>query len=101
MNLEYSAEYQQFRTEVRDFLAARWAPDASDGDDYSAATMIGGLRATEKQTKFRLEAIERGYLYRHVPRRWGGSEQPPDPLRAAIIGVRNETARIDPPNLAA
>ena len=93
MNLEYSAEYQKFRSEVREFLAAHWAPEASDGDEYSAATMIGGLKPTEKQTAFRLKAIEKGYLYRHVPRRWGGSEQPPDPLKATIIYEEFKRAR--------
>jgi len=93
VNLEYSAEYQRFRGEVRDFLASSWTPESSDGDEYSAATMIGGNRPSEKQTAFRLKAIERGCLYRHVPRRWGGSEQPPDPLKATIIYEEFKRAR--------
>src|SRR5262245_15698646 len=47
--------------------------------------MTGGARTDGRATTFRLKAIERGYLYRHVPRRYGGSEQPPDPLKATII----------------
>ena len=88
MNLRYSAEYEQFRAEVRQFLEGNWtADDASnagyDPDSVSAAT--SGQRANPRTTAFRLKAIERGYLYRQVPKRYGGSEQPADPLKATII----------------
>jgi alkylation response protein AidB-like acyl-CoA dehydrogenase len=43
------------------------------------------IRSDERATSFRLKAIERGYLYRFVPKRYGGAEQPPDPIKAAII----------------
>src|SRR5256886_5159057 len=43
------------------------------------------VRTDERATQFRLRAIERGYLYRSVSRRYGGAEQPPDPLKATII----------------
>jgi len=95
VNLEYSAEYQQFRDEVRRFLAEHWsAEDAarqSDGDDVASYT--GGAPLDERATAFRKKAIERGYLYRHVPRRYGGSEQPPDPLKATIIAEEFRRAR--------
>jgi alkylation response protein AidB-like acyl-CoA dehydrogenase len=95
VNLEYSAEYQQFRDEVRRFLAEDWsAEDAahqSDGDEVASYT--GGAPLDERATAFRKRAIERGYLYRHVPRRYGGSEQSPDPLKATIIADEFRRAR--------
>jgi len=88
VNLAYSAEYEEFRAEVRRFLSEHWTPEdaARQPSAETAATYIGGGVADERVTAFRLQAIERGYLYRHVPRRYGGSEQTPDPLKAAIIG---------------
>jgi alkylation response protein AidB-like acyl-CoA dehydrogenase len=95
VNLSYSAEYETFRNEVRGFLAEHWTADdrASLPDTDSVSSMIGQGRPSERLTAFRLKAIERGYLYRHVPARWGGSEQPPDPLRAAIIMEEFRRAR--------
>jgi alkylation response protein AidB-like acyl-CoA dehydrogenase len=60
-----------FRRQVAAFVASHWseAKDASP-DDITA---------------FRRAAIEAGYLYRAIPRRFGGSEQPADPIRAQII----------------
>ena len=87
MNVTYSAEYEQFRAEVRQFLAEHWTAEDAAGqpDPDSVAAMTGGARTDERATTFRLKAIERGYLYRPVPRRYGGAEQPPDPLRATIV----------------
>jgi alkylation response protein AidB-like acyl-CoA dehydrogenase len=88
MDLSYSAEYEQFRREVREFLQSNW----TDADRNSApppdprSISFGSLmRTDERATAFRLKAIERGYLYRHVPKRYGGGEQPFDPLRSTII----------------
>ncbi len=95
MNLTYSREYEQFRADVRRFLAEHWAvqdPGAHDPD--SLAAMVGGAVLTdERATAFRLAAVERGYLYRHVPRRYGGSEQRPDPLKATIIAEEFRRAK--------
>jgi alkylation response protein AidB-like acyl-CoA dehydrogenase len=95
VNLEYSAEYEQFRTEVRRFLAEHWSSEDAarqpDGDGLVA--MTGAIPVDQRATAFRLQAIERGYLYRHVPRRYGGSEQPPDPLKATIIADEFRRAR--------
>ena len=95
MNLSYSAEYEQFRAEVRKFLEESWSAEdaASQPDPNSVASMTGGARTDERTTTFRLKAIERGYLYRHVPKRYGGSEQPPDPLKATIIAEEFRRAR--------
>jgi alkylation response protein AidB-like acyl-CoA dehydrogenase len=40
-----------------------------------------------------LKAIERGYLYRHVPKRYGGGEQPYDPLKSTIISEEFRRAK--------
>ncbi len=95
MNLEYSAEYQEFRAEVRRFLAENWsAEDAARQPDGDAmAAYVGAAGVDERATAFRLKAIARGYLYRHVPRRYGGGEQPPDPLKATIIAEEFRRAR--------
>src|SRR5262245_17556624 len=51
------------------------------------------VRTDARATAFRLKAIERGDLYRHVPRRWGGGEQSPDPLKATIIAEEFRRAK--------
>jgi alkylation response protein AidB-like acyl-CoA dehydrogenase len=96
VNLSYSAEYEQFRAEVRDFLAKNWSPeDAAAGPDTdSVAAMTGAvIRTDERATQFRQAAIDRGYLYRHVPKQYGGSEQPSDPLKATIIAEEWKKAK--------
>ena len=75
MNLTYNSIYEAFRQDVRTFLAEHWPP--SGAPQHSA-------RGDYKQT-FRKLAVERGYLYRSVPRAYGGSEQSPDLLKAQII----------------
>jgi alkylation response protein AidB-like acyl-CoA dehydrogenase len=96
VNLSYSAEYERFREEVRSFVATHWTvEDAASGPDPdSVAAMTGSsVRTDERATAFRRAAIERGYLYRHVPRRYGGAEQAPDPLKATIIAEEFKRAR--------
>ena len=95
MNLSYSTEYEQFRAEVRRFLAEHWTAEdaASQPDTDTVAAMTGAVRVDDRATAFRLQAIERGYLYRHVPRRYGGAEQPPDPLKATIIAEEFRRAK--------
>ena len=95
MNLEYSAEYEAFRGEVRRFLQENWSADdaARQPDADGMAAYTGAIPTDERVTAFRLKAVERGYLYRHVPRRYGGSEQAPDPLKATIIAEEFRRAR--------
>lgn len=76
MDLSYGERYEQLRADLRGFLAAAW----TKGADKAA---------------FRAAAIARGYLYRSVPRRYGGSEQPADVLAAQVI--REEFARARAP----
>lgn len=75
MDLNFDASYQQFQAEVEAFLAQHWPPPkGASRDERAAAT-----------SQLRLAATERGYLYRNVPRRYGGSEQAPDVNKAEII----------------
>lgn len=84
MDLSYTPEYESYRAELRDFLAANWDKN-----------WLKGPEATARSTEFRAKAIEHGYLYRNVSRQYGGSEQAPDVLKAQII--REEFARARAP----
>ena len=85
MDLRYSEAYEAFRDEVKEFLAAHWPLTGQEAE----------LSRTRQSALFRERATERGYLYRHIPRRYGGSEQPPDVLKAQII--REEFGRVRAP----
>ena len=98
MNLSYSKEYEGFRQEVRQFLVQNW----TDADRASApeadlqtvrGAMGGGTRTDERANEFRKKAIARGYLYRSIPRQYGGGEQPPDPLKATILAEEFKRAK--------
>jgi alkylation response protein AidB-like acyl-CoA dehydrogenase len=82
MHLGLGSEYEALRGEVRGFLSEHWPTGtrvSALGDD--------GVRA------FRRAAIEAGYLYRSIPRHYGGSEQPADVLAAMVIREEFEAAR--------
>lgn len=81
MDLGYGPEEETYRAEVRAFLEAHWSPsEEPDG-------------ASER--RFRSLATEQGYLYRSIPRRFGGSEQESDLVKAQII--REEFTRAGAP----
>jgi len=71
MNLRYTEEQELFRASIRRFLSEHWAPERARDQQFVAS--------------FRRRATQEGYLYRGVPRRYGGSEQSPDVVRAQII----------------
>lgn len=81
MDLSYNAEYEAYRETVKQFLKGHWPVPESMAD----------AKRGEKEAWFRSKAIEQGYLYRSVPREFGGSEQEPDILKATII--REEFAK--------
>ena len=83
MDLRYSAEYEAFRREVRAFLAESWPLRGAEAD----------LPRAQQASLFRERSIARGYLARGIPRRYGGSEQPPDVLRASLIAEEFARAR--------
>ena len=67
MDLSYSAEYEEFRSQVRAFLDRQWSTEdraACGGGD----ALIGRIaRPDSRVTAFRTSAIDAGYLYRNVP----------------------------------
>ncbi|MBM4335898.1 MAG: acyl-CoA dehydrogenase [Deltaproteobacteria bacterium] len=75
MDLSYSAEYEAFRAEVAGFLAGSWPLKGAEAE----------LPSEQKAALFRGRAIEAGYLARSIPKRYGGSQQAPDVLKAQII----------------
>jgi alkylation response protein AidB-like acyl-CoA dehydrogenase len=75
MDLRYTPEYDAFREEVRTFLKHSWPLSGEQAD----------LPEAERERIFRDLATERGYLYRSVPKKYGGSEQEPDILKSKII----------------
>jgi alkylation response protein AidB-like acyl-CoA dehydrogenase len=88
VNLSYSAEYEAFRGEVRRFLEEHWTASdrASNPQSEGVAAALGAVERTDQRAmEFRKAAIARGYLYRHIPKKYGGGEQPADPLKATII----------------
>ena len=99
MNLEYSQEYQRFRDEVRQFIEEHWTPE-DVANNPQVSEMAQGLgsapRTDQRATAFRKEAAVRGYIYRHIPRKYGGGEQPPDPLKATIIAEEIRRAKAPP-----
>ena len=82
MDLSYGKEYEDFRAELRSFLEGHWPPKEE-------------LPRAEGAKLFRQLAIEPGYLYRNIPRKYGGAEQPPDAERGQII--REEFSRAHAP----
>ncbi len=75
MDLSYGAELEGFRAEVQSFLKSNWP---LEGDEKE-------LSLEDQSALFRGRAIEAGYLCRNIPKKYGGSEQEPDVLKAAII----------------
>jgi alkylation response protein AidB-like acyl-CoA dehydrogenase len=85
MDISFDAELDAFRDEVRAFLNEHW----------TSATRKPEESRETKERRFRESAVAKGYLYRQVPRRYGGSEQPADAFRGEII--REEFARARAP----
>jgi len=74
MDLEYGEAYRAFREEVRRFLAG-WPLRGAEA----------ALPREEQEALFRRRGIEAGYVYRNVPRAYGGAGQPPDALKDQIV----------------
>jgi alkylation response protein AidB-like acyl-CoA dehydrogenase len=54
------------------------------------------VKSRENERAFVMAAIERGYMHRSIPKRFGGSEQEPDIAKAEII--REELSRAKAPS---
>lgn len=79
MDLAYTLDQIAFRDGVRAFLAAHW-DRARHGDSAFVKA-------------FRDAAVAHGYIYRSVPKLYGGSEQAPDVVKAQIIREAFAAAR--------
>jgi alkylation response protein AidB-like acyl-CoA dehydrogenase len=77
MDLGFNDDYTAFRTGVRDFLRQFWTEK----------------RDAHFVADFRRKATQAGFLYRSIPRAYGGSEQPADLLAAMIIKQEFDAAR--------
>jgi len=84
MDLSYGAAAEAFREEVRAFLSEAWRPKEAPKGELGAYIR-----------RFRRQAVDAGYLYRSVPKRYGGAEQPVDVIKAQVI--REEFARARAP----
>ncbi len=87
MDLEYSAEYQAFREEVRAFLAAH-------GDESPPPYERG--RPGEQAVAWQQKLIEHGYAARTIPKEYGGYGAKPDVLEAHIIAEEFAKAGVRP-----
>ena len=74
MDLSFGPEYESFRKEVQDFLAAHKAKAAKMGDARSAASKA-----------WQALLIEHGYTARTIPAEFGGAGKEPDILKSRII----------------
>lgn len=84
MDLSFGPENEAFRATVQGFLRENWKPM-----DVERSELGAYLKA------FRRQATEAGYLYRGVPKQYGGSEQAPDVMKAQVI--RDEFAAVRAP----
>jgi alkylation response protein AidB-like acyl-CoA dehydrogenase len=83
MDLSYGSEMEGFREEVLSFVEDNWPIKAAEGEE--------ALSFERQASVFRERAIEKGYLYRSIPKKYGGSEQGADVIKAQII--REELSR--------
>ena len=85
MDLSYGEAAEAYRAEVRAFLGSNWPP----APDMRGADLKQFVR------EFRARATDAGFLYRAIPKIYGGSEQPVDVIKAQVI--REEFARARAP----
>jgi len=74
MDLRYGEQYEAFRAEVREFLRG-WPLSGPEAD----------LPLRDREALFRTRGIERGYVYRHIPAKYGGSGREPDVVIDQIL----------------
>ena len=91
MDLAYSAEYETFRAEVRDFI---------DTHRHRAPADVlrgrGGAKAREEGVAWQQLLIEHGYAARTIPKEYGGYGAEPDILQSHIIAEEFGKARVRP-----
>lgn len=78
MDLEYGAEYEAFREEVRAFLEQH--------REATPSGMLGLAGPPDERTRaWQRQLIEHGYAARTIPREYGGYGAAPDLLKRVII----------------
>lgn len=85
MDLAYSAEYEVFRAEVRDFLSKH-----SD----KAPCGFGIARPSDNALAWQELLIAHGYAARTIPKEYGGYGAEPDILKSRIIAEEFSAARV-------
>jgi alkylation response protein AidB-like acyl-CoA dehydrogenase len=79
VDLEYGADYEAFRQEIRAFLARH------SGDAPRGGLGIGAGRPTKELIAWQKLLIEHGYAARNIPKELGGYGAEPDLLARVII----------------
>ena len=74
MDLEYGERYRRYREAVRRFLAG-WPLRGEEAR----------LPREQQEALFRRRGIDAGFVYRNIPREYGGAGQPPDPIEDRIV----------------
>jgi alkylation response protein AidB-like acyl-CoA dehydrogenase len=85
MDLTLGAEHDALRKEVCAFIEGNWPLSGAEAN----------LPVEEQEALFRERAIEAGFLYRMVPKEYGGAGLPTDPMIETIL--RREFARAGAP----
>jgi alkylation response protein AidB-like acyl-CoA dehydrogenase len=83
MDLSFGAEYDEFRTEVQQFIAA-------SGDKSPKQSGVGNAEAIAWQKLL----IENGYAARTIPKEYGGFGAEPDIIKSRIITEEFSKAEI-------
>lgn len=85
MDLSFGAEYDEFRTEIKQFIA-------SSGDKTPKQAGMGNTEAIAWQKIL----IDNGYAARTVPAKFGGFGAEPDIIKSRIISEEFSNAQISP-----
>lgn len=85
MDLSFGAEYDEFRTEIKQFIA-------SSGDKSPKQAGMGNTEAIAWQKIL----IDNGYAARTVPAKYGGFGAEPDIIKSRIISEEFSNAQISP-----
>lgn len=94
MDLSPRPENEALRREVREFLRRHWRDDDRRENPPPKPTWLIApvQRRDPAAVRLRAAATARGYLYRHVPRRYGGGGAPWDPAKEMVIAEEFERA---------
>ena len=95
MDLEYTAEYEDFRKELRNFLEEHkhLSPGAVTRAPANRESKEDGPNPAQRWQQL---LIENGYAARTIPKEYGGCGEEPDSLKAHIIAEEFAKARVRP-----